>query len=476
MSLTPQVDFKEANVHVPRYRNAITYLNNNQAGLVQFQATSSTRLEFRISAGGTFNPARSYLTYQMTVPATASQYNVFHENGCDFRYVYFGDGAGAGIVDLSQADYWVNLARPFMTKKCEFDNRDRLSGFYPSHQPAANNILPYPKDGLTTSVDNGANLDYVEQQYLTISPQVNQTMAITRYLPLSMFVGTALAMDKDMIFGTDMFLRFDTQYLQKMFFTTTTPNAPYQTYTLPTAAITVSNMYLMLATEQNLNITGDIQAGWRSGKIKYTIPWVFPNRIPIAGANATASTNLTLQRNYGRAVKRIVTSLYQGNEFTPNWLDHSNYNGTKATNVYSNLNGAPLMNYALNCYNPYSSINPAGTNINTVTYVSDDYREMKNFFDRSAIQNYAIYQNNWFWLDSWGTPQQSLEPYNLDESQLNDGFDLTSGANQLYAITMNCPFNAQSTSNTYSNGLLLFCFVQYIRTLHVGAVNFTLGD
>ncbi len=475
--LSAQTDYREYKSHEPRYRYVAIALNNAQASTVQFQATSSTQIEWRISGTTMFNPARSFIQYQMTIPAGgAGQYTFTQENGFDFRNCYFGDGSGAGLVDLNQLDYWVNLARPFMTEKAELDNRDRLSGFYPCRQPAANNILPYSKDGLTLGTDNGGNIDQTEQQYLNVQPTPNTAYAWNRYLPLTNLVNTALAIDKDLIFGQDMYLRFQTQYLQKMFAYTTTPAAPQSTYTLPTAAITVSNLYLFLAVEMNTNIITSLTSSWQGGKIRYSIPFVYPNRLPVAGGSSTASTTITLTKNYGRAVKRIVTALYQGNEFVPYWWDHSNYNGTKATTIQSVLNSATLQNYALNCYNPNSSINPAGTNINTVNYFGDDYREMLPFISRSALQNYACYQNNWFWMDAWGTQAQKSKTPLVEDQQIDDGYSLLNGANQIYTITFQTPAIAQNTSNCNTNGLILFCFVNFIRTLVINPTSYTLRD
>ncbi len=118
-----------------------------------------------------------------------------------------------GIVDLQYADQYVNAVRPIKTKLTEFLSYDQLNQFYPCNQLATNNILPFSRDGLLAGTDNASTTNYIEPQHVFIAPAANTAVNISRYFPLNSFKDTVFDMDKDLVFGTDMYLRLWTNYL-----------------------------------------------------------------------------------------------------------------------------------------------------------------------------------------------------------------------------------------------------------------------
>lgn len=96
-SLAPQTNYRDVKMAVPRYRYARIPLNNLSSASVSLNPTSTTLLEWRLPASTVFNLSRSYISYQWSIPALASNYGVAFADGCDFRTMYFGNGSGLGI-------------------------------------------------------------------------------------------------------------------------------------------------------------------------------------------------------------------------------------------------------------------------------------------------------------------------------------------------------------------------------------------
>lgn len=462
--LAPQNMYKDVGLRVPRYRFCRVPLNNLTSGTVSVTPTSTTLLEWKLPASSVINMAKSYIAYQYSWPALASNYGYTYEDGCDFRSVYFGNGSGLGIVDLQYADAAVNTFRPIKTKLPDFLSKDQLSQFYPCNQLATTNIFPFSRDGLTTGVENASTNNYLEPQHLAISPTVNTAISVSRYFPLNSFKNTFLACDKDIAFGVDMYLRLFTNYGQRIGSYTTTPSNPNANNTAITSNLTWTNVYLYLAIEENLDIRNSLLTALSHGSIKMTIPYLYSYRFSVSGGSASGNVSLTLTKNYGRGVKQISVVPYNGNEYLNYAYDHSNVNGTKFSTIQTTMDGRPNCDFVLNCYNPNSSVNPAGVNWSSPINFADDYREALKFTNGSCLNAYPAYQSSWFYADAWGVPSLT-DKYACPDENLPDSFDLLHTGDHVYALSANTSAIQNATSNCYTAGLINYVFVQFIRTL-----------
>ena len=461
----PQNEYSDINCRVPRYRYARIPLNNLPSGTVSVQPTSSTLMEFKIGASTSINLSRSFVSYNYTIPANGANTPIVFEDGCDlFRNAYFGNGSGLGIVDLQFADCWKNLINPYRTELESFLTNDELSSFYPSRQPAANNILPFSIDGLTAGVLNASPIPYTDQQHLLVG-QAGQALNVYRYLPLSCLKDTFLSMDVDSVFGTDCFLRLWTQLGQRVGFYTNNPanpNAAAGFVPIP-AAFNLNNVYLYLAIEENLDIRNSLLASLAKGSIKMSVPYTYCYRFTVSGGSAVGNTTLTLTKAYGRGLKRIVYAPYNAQELTQYAFDHNNTNGCKVKSLQSTLSGRPNTDYLLNCWNPNSNVNPAGVGWNAGSdSPADDYREMKKWVDGSCIQNYAHYQSQWVYSDNWG------QPLDLDLTGMwrnTDALSLVSSGDYIYSLTAQCPAIQQAGNNCQANGFIAYLYCTFLRTL-----------
>jgi hypothetical protein len=472
--LAIQNQYKDVNMRIPRYRYARIPLNNLTSGTVAFQPTSSTLLEWKIPASSVVNLSKSYIAYNYAWPALASNYGFTYEDGCDYRTAYFGNGSGLGVVDLQYADVAANVLRPIKTPINEFLCKDQLSQFYPCNQLATSNLLPFSRDGLLTGTENASTNNYLEPQHLYISPTINTAINIYRYFPLNSFKNTLFDCDKDLVFGTDMYLRLYTQYLQRMGGYTTTPNNPNvaANFTNISANVNASNVYLYLAIEENLDVRNSLLTALAHGSIKMSIPYLYNYRFSVAGQSAAANVSLTLTKNYGRNVKSIHVVPFNANEFSQYAFDHSNINGTKVSQIQSTMDGRPLTDYMLNCVNPYSTVYPTGvpwTSSATIpSNFADDYREALKFTNGSVLNGYPAFQTHWFYCDAWGVPTiADLNKYTNSEYTIVDGFDLVHSGDHIYAIQALTPALGTNTNNCYTSGLINYIMVTFTRTLEI---------
>ena len=439
------------------------------SGIAQFQTTNSTLLEWKLPASTVCNLNRSFISEQWTLPAGgAGNYGVVYEDGVSYRWCYFGNGSGLGICDLQNVDCWVNTSRPLRTKLQDYLGADQLSQFYPCNQLATSNIFPFSRDGLTAGTANASTFNWTEPQHLSFSTAANTALNIYRYFPLSSFKDTILAMDKDLVFGQDMYLRLNSNYLTRMAFYTNTPANPNANLTAIAAGINVSQLYFYLAIEEELDIRASLLAALSAGSISLSIPYTFAYRFS-SGASSTANLTLTLTKSYGRGLKRVMYVPYNAQELTQYAYDHSNANGTKVSALQTTMDGRPLTDYLLNCYNPYSSINPAGVGwVAGSSFFGDDYREIKKYLTRSVYQGYPELQSMWLYMDCWGIPcGDSPESDGADESLIQSYFDLLKSGDHVYTVQAQTPALLTGTNNCSASGLVNYIFCTFVRTLKI---------
>ena len=476
VNLSAQNLYKDVERNVPRYRYARIPLNNLPSGQVVFTPTSVQLMEWKLPTSTAFNISRSFVSGTVPYPALAGNFLcTFEDVGGFWRQAYFGNGSGLGLVDVNFSDAYCQATLPMHKSVKETLSGDQLEQFYACNQPSNNNILPFSRDGLTAGTENASSVSYLEKQYLSIAPVANTAVTRNYLIPLSNLKDSFMSSDKDVIFGNDMYLRLWSLPLQRMCYYTTSPANPSANVTAITSNVTVSNVYLYLAIEENLTIRQRLLEDLESGRMKMSIQYPYCYRFSVAGNSASANLSLTLTKNYGRNIKKIILIPSNGGEYTNLAFDHSNLNGTKVTTLQTTIDGRPLTDYPIACYNPNSSLIPTGTPWTAgQSQFADDYREMRKYIDGTALMNYNVYQTNWIYQDCWGIPPSNSKDIKVPIENLTEGFDLLKTGDHVFAITAQTPFSQQATSNTYTNGMIFYLFCIFTRTLVIqpGGITF----
>lgn len=458
--------YKSVESVLPKYRYNRLALNNMSSTTVQFLATSSQNLEFKIPACTVLNPARSFLTYQYTVPPLgAGQYPCVFSNALDFRTVSFRSQSGIPIVDLQEGSVHVNALRPIRTKLSDFLTMDPLGVLSPSNMLQSQNLLPFSRDGLTAGTENASTKSYTEQQYLQIAPVANTNMVISRYVPLSCLVDTFLALDKDVVFGQDMILSLGTQYLTRMFYYTTTPNNPSANVTVVTANLNISNIYLQMAVEANTTIKNSLLNSLSNGKITIPCPYIYQTRFSQAGSSISFSQSLTISKAFGRYLKRVAWIPYAGGEYTQHAFNHCNLNGSKVTQYQTYLNAVPQTDQMVNCYNPNSSLLTWWGS--APSDVAGDYRENKDLIAGSVLQDYSVYQTNFLHADVFGMKLGESKWNSPHDSQIFDGYDLSAQGELVWQINCQTPAIDNAGSDCKASGLIHYVNQLFQRQLSI---------
>jgi hypothetical protein len=327
---------------------------------------------------------------------------------------------------------------------------------------------------LTAGVLNSSPINNTDSQQLVFSNAVDTALQVTRQIPLSVLKDTFFEMDKDVVFGSDMYLRLFTAALQQMiFYCPNRANPHIGAVAYNGGNINAINMYLQLAIEENIDIRNSLLMSLAKGSIKMNIPYTYCYRF--SSTTATANLSLTLTKNYGKSLNRVLFVPFNGQEFTNYSYDHSNMNGVKVSQLQTTLNGRPLQDSIIQCYNPYLAPSAITNNIFSqaatfggVVDFAGDWRQIREFAKGSCLQSYPHYQANWVWQDSWGIPPL------LDEKasgrpwyQNDEGLSLIDSGDLVYSIQASCPAVALGTSNVNAQGLVLYLFCSFNRTLTI---------
>ena len=434
MEFTPsQLFYKSVDAVLCKYRYLKLSLNNQSSTSVQWQLSSSQLLQFKLSAATVFNLARSYLTYSYTIPAVAANYAYVHTQGLDFRTVSLQSQSGLPIASVENADMHVQVLRPIRTELSKYLTMDALGQLAPCNMAQTSNILPFSRDGLSAGVENASTKSYQEQQYVQISSALNTALTVNRYVPLSSLVDSVFSCDVDLCFGSDMILNLMTNYLTRMYSYTTTPNNPNANNTAPNANISVNNIFLHLACEDNYSIRNSLLNSLSSGHLVLPIPYTYMTRFSQQGNSSSFNQSLTITKAFGRFLKRIVWVPCNAQEFVGNYAyDHCNLNGSKVTQYQTFLNSKPQTDQLVNCYNPNSS--------------HQDVFGMK------------------LGKDKWKAPF---------DSNITDGIDLHSQGEIVYQIQAQTPALANANNNCYTNGLIHYVNQLFQRKLSIQPTGFS---
>ena len=468
-------NYKTFKGNLSKYRYHRVPLANLTSNQVTLSVASSQLMEFRIGAGQVFNLGKSFISYNYGMIASSGDHPCVHQVGSDFcNWVSFGDGANVNLCDIQYADRYLKVVRPLRTGQDEYESLSEMNMNNKSHLSSLNNVLPFSRDGTLAGLQNQASMDNDEMAYLTIGSSPNQIMTVHRMLPLSAFKDTFIGSDKNIVFATDMYLKFNSQHANKIGFYTTSADSPHIEANLTEVVAddipNFFNVYLYLAHETNDQLIQAVKAKMMGDGIRLTIPFQYAYRHSTQAGSTTSNVQITLTRQFGRKLKRIITAPFNGrtekNAYT---YDHCNTNGSKVKTVRSSLDSVPLQDYELNCYNPTETMNPGGFTDATATTAgdrhSDDYREQYDSLIGSSIPTYEEYQTNWFHQDLFGV-NPMLGDQSVPDEMIDDGLSLDQ--QKVYALQFDNAFASDATANygsgsTNSGIIAYYTFVEFLR-------------
>lgn len=411
------VNYKVYQTHNGRYRYQRYPLSNIASASVAVHPSSTTELQWTFPANVDFNPSKKLLEYNQVFAGEAGRCIwVYEDAATTISSIKFGNASGEFMVDLPYANMYTSVVTKLDTDKEEFETNDIVDGL--SRAPiAADNYFP---PGIAIPAGNVYNEPVAAGRITAIYPDVRYArhslalggaVRVRRSIPLSIFKGTFLAMDKDVKFGEEMYLTIQVAPSNMMGYTTdkiTDPTSdPKPFATQPT----LTQVYMQLASQQDAVMLAEVQQKFESAEglkmiFPYVQTWRTPSSVPAVGTPTPTSITLNMVPTMGMCLKRIVHSVFNASADPNRVYDHHNMDGDKILSYRTNLGNKPLQNDILQC---------------SQTHL-DDWRENRFLLKGSAIENSASYYYNWLHCDSFCNPSRSSS---IPEDNMLEGIPIT---------------------------------------------------
>jgi len=253
-------------------------------------------------------------------------------------------------------------------------------------------------------------------------------------LDLAAIVGTILAVDKDMHFGTNLQLQI---YFKPRanwgFFSTvdTTTIVPTES-----TAVAVSNYYLYMAEDINDEITLPMINQVRTNGASVYVPYTVSSQFSTDGTAGYASSNIPLVPGEGLRLKRILTNAILSSNTLSSTANTFNVNGAKVTALQSYLDSKPLQDQELKLLDS-----------DIYNYLSDKCK------DSCALLSERTFEENFFWCDDFSDCESSLK-YRENDCKLSG---LSVDMQKNYALRV----------NKAALGLILCHWKTYVRMLTI---------
>lgn len=472
----PQTNYGyQSNELIPRHR-WIRYGPTNVSNVV-FNPSNSSQVTIRIPCLSAFNLARSYIQYNMPVPAGgAGLWTAVAENTVPFQSVQLQTSTALNLADIQYANKYVTAFQPYRNhfeKDFISGGNDIMTNNRCGFQLAQNNIQLCSQDGLTTGNVYAGPQNLLDRQVLSFSNQPNTAITINKQVPLSTFVNTLLALDKTLFFPNDCYLVLNLCPLYQVFQYVTNPQQPDKNVTLPNAAITCSSFSLYLCLDTNDSISNNLKSDIAKQTMKIPIPFVYNQILSVPGSVSQSNISFLISKMNGRQLNSVAFATFNSN--TQNLLngDMNNTQGCKISSYQSFLDSTQLQNGSINCFNPNAAYNARIWTGGVPYSYGDDYRVNSDFIRGSQIMSYPQYQNQFVHWDAFGQLPFAQEDLNLNNawwtSELS-GLSLLQSGDHSWSISFvcsGCNPAASQNPDTNSVGLLMLVSCFFSRHLHV---------
>jgi len=270
---------------------------------------------------------------------------------------------------------------------------------------------------------------------------------ISRSIPLSAFTHTALAMDRDMMFGEDLVLRIRVSGHEKVAYVSdTAAHASAAAAGGGAATITavagakMTNICMRLAVQVDPAVEAHVRAKFDSGKMTFIFPYQYAWKVVGQAGHVAFQHNLTNQ--YGKKLKRFLVTAFNTAEQFSTAFDSNNLNAAKIDLYRTAMDSQPLQDEQISCKQPSTATGPG----------MDDFRENRHLLKGSVLDNSMTYYLNWLHVDSFSNPKREASVL-VPESNLLEGLDLTAA-------------RIWSFSATAKSALTYYCYGEFIRQVH----------
>lgn len=410
--IDPQLDYQKRIKSKPSYKfTKILPLQNVPSPNTFIDVAGGQQITFQLPVVA-MNLAKSELHMTIT-PLGGTHFNgIFTDCFPVFRQIQLINNQGVELCNLQNVQNYTKVVWKAEIPMKEYLNYDTYADAVGSGRFLRRNNALVSEVGVIATEnyarrpsDENASINYTENTYLIVGADTTATPVLDISFPLGMLKNTIFDIDKDLYFNEILTLQLTFGSSSKLGYNFTALADPVTGEEALTTA-SVTNLYLMLATERNLDVVNELKQIISSGQFNIPVPYVTTVRTPLT--STTQNVALTLTRGHGQRLLKIYHSIFLADET----LSSAYFNaqtGATVVNFYTQVNDQRLQdfNVSLNSH--------------------DDWLIMQKKLEGSITQNENIYRYNWFWLDDFSGMDSMAEKDSTSKLEVNElkGLDLS---------------------------------------------------
>jgi hypothetical protein len=475
-----ELDFDYKTYNAPIYRfNQVTQTSSGGSALTL--TTSNVQSIFTISPGP-INLSRTYITLDLLVPANGvDQYTQVMDDCLPLDSIQLKPAVGQLLIDLQNAQPYTKVCQMLSLSMKEYMGRgpvygdtamgaaypiSQCSGCNPSwHPQAAARVTQQFVSATPTSFPNDAGIvdltatpadadqkayiaDVLNASHLSGSdvepfgPQhwvvsgANAAMTVRFRIPLGVYYGTLLAVDKSIDFGQNLQLTLNWKPLSQWGFSGNVANlatnaAANLTFT------SLTNYYLYVAKDVSRHsqyISALVAPGGKG--LRLIVPYLHYTTSNSSTAGAGQICDVQLTNANGEFVKRVITIPCNNDNTRKLTANNFNVNSIKWSQVQSSLNDQVLQDQPL------------------VVSNSDVWNYAKHLLrDCPQGMSQRTFDQNALWIDNFSDCDSSAE-FRENDTKLSG----------LPIFANNQKYTAKFTT-VKANGLTFYQYIVYARVL-----------
>ena len=351
MSLVSQsLDYKSVDVSYPTYQlSKVTA----QLPLPEISISGGNESIYELPPK-VMNLGKSILSFTATAPSsgTTPKFNWLHTDGCPWiREIHVYDRQGLFLAQVPAFNYYMKSVARKSSKIEDVATYDKpiqgggaVRGYY-SGIYCNNSVHTYRPDHIagTPSVVKTNNL---EPAYCYPGVINSATPVVNVQIPLERFTDTILSMNQDQYFGESIYLRILWGTTGDIMWKSVAADEPGNTPTAQAGDITISNLLLYTAIEQNPVIVNALMDKFKAGTLSYNIPYI--NMTTTGLSAGTNNLSVRFSRPHGKKLKKIVWSPFAAAGANNLKYDNNNVNAVKITSYFTMLNNVRTTQFDYN--------------------------------------------------------------------------------------------------------------------------------
>ena len=380
--LASQVDYHQTKNNVPVYK----YRRFTQvSGGTTLALTAATTLsQFNIPGDSVWNLSKSYMVLDTVWAAQAALQNNIFTDSLPIDSIQLQTASGQVLANVQNAQVYTKVSQALSLDLDEYITRPPVFGataigtgfpngpsygcqschapltaqtvnlqFTPGIVPIGAGVIDTiagtdaagVASSATAVAASGSDVGELTVQKVTSGVIGLNTVVALRYrIPLKAFIGTLLAVDKDLWFGQNLQLVIYWKSINNWGFCDV---AAVNGGSVVLQSTSVTNYYLYLAQDINNETANMVKAKVLAGGMEIMIPYTNSSQLSIPANSTVATISTPLVPGAGIVLKRCITVPINSLNIYKMTANNFNVAGVKWTNVQSFIDGRPLQDMQL---------------------------------------------------------------------------------------------------------------------------------